>query len=112
MRPIPKKLLKEILEDRFYQKCCVTGQNNVRLHHNFIYSGKQVNEKWCILPLSDEIHDIEKRKDIKEILNWIMYNRATDEELLKYSKVVNYIERKEMSNLLFGKYKHNWYEKS
>lgn len=99
---IPVKLLKEILEDKFYRVCCLTGKVNgkIDLHHNLIYAGKQVNEKWCILPICNSIHQYHQgfTKEVKEKLDWIMLNRATDKELKKYSKCVDYIKERERLN--------------
>lgn len=92
--------------DPFYQKCCITGltKNAVKIdwHHNLIYGGRQVNEKWCILPLADFVHiNIVK---YKAKCNWIMLNRATDEELRKYSKVVDYVKMRNNLNKFYGDY--------
>ncbi len=103
MRKIPKTLIEEVENDPFYKKCCITGLSNEKIewHHNLIYGGKQVNEKWCILPLLKSIHrDIVK---YKEKCDWIMLNRATDEELKKYSKVVDYIKMRERLNGIYNK---------
>ena len=90
--------------DPYYKKCCITGKSYGKIdwHHNLIYGGSQVNEKFCILPLAKEIHD-----DIvkyKEQCDWIMCNRATDEELKRYSKAINYIAMRERLNKKYGKY--------
>lgn len=98
MRPIPPKLKKEMENDKFYERCCITGahKSNTKIewHHNFIYAGRQVNEKWCILPLAEQIHRQADRRDIKEKLDWIMLNRATDEELKRYSKSTDLIAKR------------------
>jgi len=99
---IPIEVRDKILSDPFYLKCCITGKTPVQWHHNLIYGHNKVEEAWCILPLYKEIHDIEKRKDIKEKLDWIMLNRGTDEELLRYSKVINLIKRRDILNEKFG----------
>ena len=76
--------------DPYYERCCVTGEHRTRTkidwHHNLIYAGRQVNEKWCILPLARWVHDKANRSDIKQYLDWIMLNRATDEDLDRYPK--------------------------
>ena len=110
MNCIPAKLKIELADDPFYEKCCITGTPNtearVEWHHNLIYK-KQVQEKFCILPLREDIHDnISKHK---ERCTWIMLNRATDEQLKKYSKAVDYLWIRERLNKKYGKYKENWY---
>lgn len=106
MRKIPPKLVKEMESDKYYQKCCITGlsKNAVKIewHHNLIYGGQQVNEKFCILPLADFVH--EKIVKYKEKCNWIMLNRATDQELEKYSKAIDYKRMREVLNKKYGVY--------
>ncbi len=95
---IPVKLRKELSEDKFYKKCCITGRTDGKIdfHHNLIFAGKQVQEKFAILPVHESIHKYHNglTTEVKEKLNWIMLSRATNKELLKYSKAVNYLEMK------------------
>lgn len=102
MRPIPKKLLQEMLDDPFYSKCCISGRINekIDLHHNLIFGGRQVNEKFCILPLAKSVHD--RITEHKEMCDWIMWNRATPAEIKKYSKAIDYSLRKEVLNKKYG----------
>lgn len=53
MNPIPQKLKEEILADDYYKKCCLTGIINDKIdwHHAWQYAGKQINEKWAIMPI-------------------------------------------------------------
>ena len=99
---IPLPLLAECLKSPFYAQCCLCGNRHVQLHHNFQYAGQSISEAWCLLPLCPTCHAIEKRRDIKEKLNWIMLNRASLEELKRYSKVENLLAKKERLNLQFG----------
>lgn len=104
MNNIPPKLKKEMLNDPFYDRCCITGtlktQQKVEWHHNLIFAGKQVQEKFAILPLRKDIHD--NIVKYKEKCDWIMLNRATDEHLLKYSKAVDYAREKHRLNEIYG----------
>lgn len=104
MRPIPEKLRREMENDPFYKKCCITGSSSEKIdwHHNLIYGGRQVNEKWCILPLAKSVHD--NIVKYKEICDWIMFNRATDEELERYSKAMNYKRMRDVLNKKYGIY--------
>jgi hypothetical protein len=99
---IPVKLREELAADPFYKKCCLTGtmSGKVDFHHNLIYAGRQVQEKWCILPVANSIHQYHQgiTSEVKEKLKWIMYNRATDEELKKYSKCKDLIKERERLN--------------
>jgi len=91
---IPKKLLNDILCDPFYKRCCITGEasGKIDFHHNLIFAGKQVQEKFAILPVHNSIHQYHMgiTSDIKEELNKIMASRMTEEELNLYSKVIDY----------------------
>jgi len=91
---IPKKLLNEILEDKFYKKCCLTGKSYGKIdwHHNMTWQGKNVQEKFAILPVHNSIHQYHNglTSEVKEKLNRIMVSRMTEEQLDYYSKAVNY----------------------
>lgn len=98
MAKIPVKLREEMSNDPFYQQCCITGRRDEKIewHHNLIYGGKQVQEKFCILPLLKSVHD--KIENYKDECNRIMCNRATDEELTRYSKVIDYKKLRDRLN--------------
>ena len=101
---MPKWLKEDLENDSYYKKCCITGMSDEKIdfHHNLIFAGKQINEKWCILPLLQSIHrEIVK---YKEKCNWIMLNRATNKDLEKYSKVVDYKRERERLNKIYGVY--------
>lgn len=104
MRPIPQKLKDEIAADPFYKRCCISGRpatsTKIDWHHNLIFAGRQVNEKWCILPLAKEVHDNIAR--YKEKCDWIMLNRATDDDLIRYSKAENLMRKRDILNRKYG----------
>lgn len=102
MRPIPVKLKKEMEADPFYKKCCITGLTKCKIdwHHNFTWQGRQLNEKWAILPLAEHIHH--QITKYKEKCDWIMLNRATDDELRQYSKAVDYLAMRNRLNKQYG----------
>ena len=104
MRKIPPELREEMANDKFYSKCCITGKTNEKIdwHHNLIFGGKQVNEKFCILPLAKSVHD--RIVEYKEKCDWIMWNRATDEEIERYSKANNYKFERDRLNKIYGLY--------
>ena len=107
MRPIPQKLKNELSSDKFYSKCCLQSsdcQGRIEWHHNLIFAGKQVNEPFCILPLCHWHHEREKHTIFKEKLNWIMWNRATLEQIKQYSKSINYSEVLERLKKQYGIY--------
>ena len=104
MRPIPPKLRREMEADPFYQKCCITGKSNEKIdwHHNMTWKGRQLNMKFCILPLAKSVHD--NIVKYKEICDWIMLNRMTEQELIFYSKATNYIRERDRLNGIYGKF--------
>ena len=104
MRRIPDKLKENLSKDPYYNKCCITGSvKDIEWHHNLIFAGKQVNEKFCILPLNREIHKNIVR--YKEVCNWIMWNRATKEQIKMYSKCINYERELNRLNKKYGSYR-------
>lgn len=102
MRPIPKKLKTNLSQDKFYEKCCVCYVAGVQWHHNLIWQGRQENEPFCILPLCPKCHEQARNKEFKERLDWIMWNRATPEQIIYYSKANNYLHEKQRLNDKFG----------
>jgi len=88
-----EKLKQRMDADPYYHRCCVTGipdyQQKVDWHHNFesyLHGNKgRVNEAWCILPLVQWVHDMADNKYVRELLDWEMLNRATDETLEHWS---------------------------
>lgn len=98
MRKIPEELKQEMADDVFYKKCCIadeTCSGRIEWHHNLIYAGRQVNEKWCILPICHSHHEREKNKDIGERLDYIMLCRAQNDTLELFSKANDYIALKQ-----------------
>ena len=88
-------------------RCAITGTTygKIEWHHNLIHAGRQVNEDWAIIPLHEDVHDaIEGDMELKERVDWIMLNRATDEQLAPFCRAVNYIRRREVLNKKFGVY--------
>ncbi len=88
--------------DPYYSKCCITGSTSEKIdwHHNLIFGGKQVNEKFAILPLAKSVHD--KITQYKEKCDWIMWNRATHQQIEFYSKAKNYFTYLDKLNKKYG----------
>lgn len=106
MNNIPPELRAEMAADPFYRQCCVTGSltEKIEWHHNLIYAGKQVQEKWCILPIAKSVHDKADNALVRGHLDWIMLNRATDADLERYSKAVDLKAKRERLNKTYGIY--------
>jgi hypothetical protein len=103
MRPIPILLKKEILADPYYKKCARRNKDckgRITWEHAWIYSGRQINEKWAIIPLC-VFHHLGEGLD--KMLNcWLSLKRATATELLKYPKV-NWLQKIKFLNKKYGK---------
>lgn len=86
MRKIPPKLREQIAEDPYMKVCAriKDGQcfGRITWEHAWIYGGKQINERWAIIPLCEYHHlrnGLDKRKN-----EWISLKRARNEDLAKY----------------------------
>lgn len=87
MTPIPKKLKEEMSQDPYYRECArkdETCYGRITWEHAFIYAGKQIQEKWAIIPLC-WWHHLEGGLDKKENQR-IAVARATVEDLAKYPR--------------------------
>lgn len=107
-KPIPEKMRNEMSKDKFYKKCCVADKlckGVIQWHHAFYFMGQRVNEPFCIIPVCEYHHSKASVREIKEKMDWVVYNRATDEQLIKYSKAINYINERKRLNNIYGIYK-------
>lgn len=106
MRKISDRVRKIINEDRYYTICARWRdggcKGRITMEHALIYAGRQIDEAWAIVPLCAYHHAVDEYQDggdLKKELNiCIALNRATDEELLKYSKATNYIALRKQLN--------------
>ena len=108
---IPFELKQDLASDEYYRKCAFTGTMwGIQWHHAFTFGGKDIQEKWAIVPISWRIHDQctpnkpRYTKEIAERVELIALNRAKDGELKKYSKVKDLIAYREQ---LKEKYANN-----
>jgi len=106
MRPIPPTLKKEMEADPYYKICARRKDGGcagrVTWEHTIIYAGKQLNEKWAIIPLCERHHAVDNYQD-NGILDKnenirIALNRATDIELKAISKAQDYIAIRDRLN--------------
>jgi hypothetical protein len=95
MRKIPPLLLAEILSDPAYKTCMRrvlfkdhVCHGRITFEHAFIYGGRQINEKWAIIPLCEYAHNIGPYQFIgcmdKRLNEYLALRRATKEDLMKY----------------------------
>ena len=106
---IPFDLQADMASDPFYDVCCFTGTRwGIQWHHTFTFGGKDIQEKWAIVPIIRRIHDQCTpnkplySKKIAERIELIALNRAKDEELKKYSKVKDLIAYREQLREKYG----------
>lgn len=108
MRPISQKVKAKLEEE---PSICARRNDDcsgrITWEHTLIYAGKQIDEVWAIIKLCEYHHDVGFEQGNgnlnKEINVWLALNRATDDELLKYSKAINYIRERERLNKIYGK---------
>lgn len=103
MRPIPSSLKNELSTDPEYKTCARASDGGcdgrITWEHAIIYAGRQLNERWAILPLCAYHHAVDEYQDggdlNKEKNEWLALTRATDAELRSVSKAINYIARRD-----------------
>lgn len=83
-------------------------KGRITWEHTLIYAGRQIDEVWAIIKLCEYHHDVNTQQgdgDLDKQKNvWIALNRATDQELEKYSKAVNYKRERGRLNKIYGNY--------
>ena len=111
MRPISKRVA-DILNnepDICALKALGGCQGRITREHALIYAGKQIDEAWAIVKICARHHGVDQWQDAgtldKERNVWVALNKATDDELLQYSKVINYIDMRKRLNEKYGTYK-------
>jgi len=105
MRPIPPALRTKIASDPFMRKCIrdseATCEGRITWEHTFTYSGKQINERWAIVPLCEHHHFRDLNKNYGR---YIALLRATESDLNKYGKA-NFRQQLEHFKKQFGEIK-------
>lgn len=93
MRPIPLKMRAELEEEPRMKRCALVGlefgscDGRVEWDHQWIYAGKQINEKWALLGVCSKHHyDKNGNQLLKESLARKSLNLATEEDLQKYPR--------------------------
>lgn len=112
MRAIPATLRNEMESDPYYKRCCMEFrgecEGRITWEHALIFAGKQINEKWAIIPLCEFHHAVGQFQDAgdlkKEMNVWVALNRAIESELLAYSKAIDYVKLKRRLNEKYGPY--------
>lgn len=87
MNNIPRKLREELSKDPYYTQCARRGfdcRGRITWEHCWLYGGKQIQERWAIIPLC--VHHHLGRGLDKKINRLISIKRAAKEDLDKYPK--------------------------
>lgn len=115
MQHIPQPLLSKILEDPEYKTCARYGwhqhicEGRITFDHAVIFAGKQLQERWAIVPLCARGHNVDQFQDVGDhnptISLWIALNRALPEDLARISKAFDYRREKERLNEKYGVWK-------
>lgn len=104
MTPIPPKLRAEMADDPYYKKCCIpdeTCNGRVEWHHAIIYGGRQVQEKFAILPVCKSHHARMSKFNDKCV--HIALQRATEAEIRSITKAKDYFFEKKRLEAIYGK---------
>lgn len=73
--------------DPWYEECCYCGAGPTQWHHALIYAGKQINEKFAIVPVCFSCHQlVDTNSWYKNFFKQIAIDRMTDEDMQKYNK--------------------------
>ena len=110
MRKISPQVKAKLLEEPNVCARAKDGSCKGRItwEHALTYAGKQIDEVWAIIKLCEYHHAVNTYQDMgalnKKVNVWIALNRATDDELRKYSKAIDLIKRREFYNMVYGKY--------
>lgn len=107
MRPISQSVKDQLTNEK--DICALKDSNcdgKLTWKHCLTYGGKQIDEAWAIIKICEYHHSVNKYQDggglNKEKNIWIALNRATDQELLKYSKCIDYLKMRERLNKKYG----------
>lgn len=85
---MPKKLRKELAADEYYTRCARESEGDcegrITFEHAWIYAGKQIQERWAILPLCWYHH---LGAGLNKALNqFLSLQNATAGDLKKYPR--------------------------
>lgn len=88
MAPIPAKLRALLASDPFMRVCIWNNSDcsgRVEWEHAWTYAGKQVQERWSIVPCCTYHH--RGKGLVKEFNQYISLSRATEEDMQKYARL-------------------------
>lgn len=115
MNNVPPRLRKQLAADPEYARCALAGHpdhecgGRVTWEHAIIVAGKQVQERWAIVPVCAAGQEVDDYQDAhtmdKDMNKWVALNRATDDELEAISRAIPYIRERARLNSSYGPYR-------
>ena len=99
--------------DPYYKRCARRKDEGcdgrITWEHAMTYGGKQIQEKWAIIPLCEKHHGVEHYSGSDSLLDKginrsIALNRATDAELKKFDKSDFMRDRYNLNRMLQFRY--------
>ena len=114
MRVISAKVRKQISEDPGYRVCMLKAYpahvcgGRLTREHALIHAGRQVDAKFAIISCCAKGQEVDEYQDAhtmdKDLNRWVALNRASDEELVDLSKVIDYRRMRDRLNSIYGEY--------
>lgn len=102
---LTSKLLKQLKDEEFWNKRCIhSHEQGVECEHAIFYAGRQVNERWALVPVAQRFNRNPSGK-IKEQSAFYAMNQAKDWGL--WEQVKEKYPRRDWERdyeLLFNKY--------
>lgn len=113
MRPIPAKLRKELGEDWFMKRCIYERpdapnrkcRGRITFEHAFLYAGRQINEKWAILPCCEAHNSGEAM--VKDFNRYVALERANLEDLARRMPKRDWGQLWKFLSQKYGNYKNS-----
>lgn len=115
MTKIPLKVRKEIEADLNYRSCALHGiyghvcGGRITMEHALIYAGKQIQEKWAIVPICARGQEVDHYQDAhtmnKEMNQWVALNQGTEDDFKRFPRAFpSYYEQRQRLNRKYGTY--------
>lgn len=116
MGKIPLKVRAEIDADPTYKVCALKGLHGhicggrITMEHALIYAGRQIQEKWAIVPICARGQEVDHYQDahtmVKELNQWVAFNQATEDNFKPFYKAFpSYLSQRERLNRKYGVWK-------
>lgn len=110
MNNIPKSLRRQLAADPEYKRCALEGYHEcggrITWEHTIIFAGRQVQERWAIIPICARGHEVDKYQDAhtmdKNMNKWVALNRVDNATLKRYCKTIDYFRMRDLLNKRYG----------